>query len=72
MSAPNAGRQSPDPSHQSDAQSGQAAQIPNKQGGGPSEGSEQSSDNTKTGLPSNPKEQILDQHAKDVTSKTEK
>lgn len=71
MSAPNAGRQSPDPSHQSDAQSGSAANKVAGQGGGPSEGAEKSSDKTKTGLPSNPKH-VLDDHAKEVTSKTEK
>ncbi|CBX90991.1 hypothetical protein IAQ61_002458 [Plenodomus lingam] len=69
MSAPNPGRQSPEPSRQSDDQTGQTAHNM-KSGGGPTEGSEQSSDNTKGALPSNPKEQVLDQHAKDVTSKT--
>ncbi|KAI8937377.1 hypothetical protein NX059_006581 [Plenodomus lindquistii] len=70
MSAPNPGRQSPEPSRNTDAQAGENTSNVNKQGGGPSEGSEQSSDNTKSSLPSNPKEQVLDQHAKDVTSKT--
>ncbi|KAH9871558.1 hypothetical protein J1614_005813 [Plenodomus biglobosus] len=71
MSAPNPGRQSPDPSHQTDAQSGQAA-TNMKSGGGPAQGAEQSSNETKGALPSNPKQQVLDQHAEDVTSKTVK
>lgn len=71
MSAPNAGRQSPEPSRQSDAQSGATSTDPNKHSDGPSEGSEKSSDNTKSGLESNPKH-ILADHADDTTSKTVK
>jgi len=68
MSAPNPGRQSPEPAHQSDAQAGAAANKVAGQGGGPAEGAEKSSDKTKSGLPSNPKH-VLEEHAREVTSK---
>lgn len=69
MSAPNAGRQSPEPEKQSVGQSGTTASNPNDQGAGPSEGSKQASENQLSGLSSNPGGP-LDQAAKDKTSKT--
>ncbi|KAF2687372.1 hypothetical protein K458DRAFT_415626 [Lentithecium fluviatile CBS 122367] len=69
MSAPNAGRQSPDPEHQSGAQSGVTASNVNDQGGAPSQGdSKENSDNTKGGLSSNPVHP-LEKHAEEKTSK---
>jgi hypothetical protein len=68
MSAPNAGRQSPEPEKQSDAQTGQTSSNVNDQGGAPSQGAEKSSDNTKSGLSSNP-EHPLAKHAEETTSK---
>jgi hypothetical protein len=68
MSAPNEGRNSPDPEHQSSAQSGQTSDNVNKQGGGPSEGAEKNSDNTKDTLSSNPTHP-LKEHAEETTSK---
>ena len=71
MSAPNAGRQSPDPEHQTKAQQGKMAQ-PNDQGGAPSqEYAKEASDEQKKGLSSNPGGP-LDQAALDKTSKTVK
>jgi hypothetical protein len=71
MSAPNAGRQSPEPENQSNKQSGSTATNANQQGGGPSEGSKEASTNQLAGLESNPKGP-LDDAAKDKTSKTMK
>jgi hypothetical protein len=71
MSAPNAGRQSPEPEKQSDAQAGKTTGNANDQGAGPQKGSEKASDDTKGGLPSNP-EHVLAKHAEDTTSKTVK
>lgn len=68
MSAPNPGRQSPDPERQSGAQAGQISDNVNKQGAGPQEGAEQASDNTKNSLSSNP-EHPLKQHSEETTSK---
>ncbi|KAH7088030.1 hypothetical protein FB567DRAFT_441050 [Paraphoma chrysanthemicola] len=68
MSAPNAGRQSPEPEKQSNAQSGSTSTNVNEQGGGVAKGSEKNSDDTKGGLESNPKH-ILQDHAEEVTSK---
>lgn len=66
MSAPQQGRQSPEPENQSDAQKGQQAQ-PNQQGGDSK--TKEKSDDQKAGLESNPTH-ILEQHSKDTTSKT--
>jgi hypothetical protein len=68
MSAPNAGRQSPEPERQSEAQSGQTSDNVNKQGGAPEEGAEKASDNTKDALSSNPSHP-LEKHAEETTSK---
>ncbi|KAF7444027.1 hypothetical protein A1F94_010121 [Pyrenophora tritici-repentis] len=68
MSAPNAGRQSPDPERQSGAQAGQIADNVNAQGAGPKEGAEKASDNTKESLSSNP-EHPLKEHSEETTSK---
>ncbi|KAF1920950.1 hypothetical protein BDU57DRAFT_509458 [Ampelomyces quisqualis] len=68
MSAPNAGRQSPEPEKQTEAQAGSTSTNTNDQGGGVSGGSEQSSDKTKGGLASNP-EHPLAKHAEETTSK---
>ncbi|EFQ94647.1 hypothetical protein PTT_07610 [Pyrenophora teres f. teres 0-1] len=68
MSAPNAGRQSPDPERQSGAQAGQTADNVNAQGAGPKEGAEKASDNTKDSLSSNP-EHPLKEHSEETTSK---
>lgn len=62
------GRQSPDPEHQSDSQAGQTSDNVNQQGGGPQQGSEKASDETKSGLPSNP-EHVLKKHSEETTSK---
>jgi hypothetical protein len=68
MSAPNAGRQSPEPERQSNAQSGQTSDNVNDQGAGPKEGAEKASDNTKDSLSSNP-EHPLKEHSEETTSK---
>jgi len=69
MSAPQPGRQSPDPERQSDAQAGQTSDNVNKQGGAPSQDhAKEASDDFKDNLSSNP-EHPLAQHAEDVTSK---
>jgi hypothetical protein len=68
MSAPNAGRQSPEPEKQSDAQAGQTSSNVNNQGGDVAKGSEKSSDDTKSALSSNP-EHPLAKHAEETTSK---
>jgi hypothetical protein len=68
MSAPNAGRQSPEPERQSDAQTGQTSDNVNNQGGDVAKGSEKNSDDTKSGLSSNP-EHPLAKHADETTSK---
>ena len=68
MSAPNAGRQSPEPERQSDAQAGQTTGNVNDQGGAPAKGAEKSSDDTKSGLSSNPTHPLA-KHAEETTSK---
>lgn len=69
MSAPQPGRQSPDPERQSDAQAGQTSDNVNKQGGAPSEGNAQEvSDDQKSGLSSNPSHPLA-KHAEETTSK---
>lgn len=65
MSAPQQGRQSPEPENQSDAQKGQQAQ-PNQQGGETE--TQKKSDDSKNNLPSNP-EHVLAKHAEETTSK---
>ncbi|KAF3007422.1 hypothetical protein E8E13_003060 [Curvularia kusanoi] len=65
MSAPQQGRQSPEPENQSDAQKGQQAQ-PNQQGA--ESKTQQKSDDQKSGLPSNPTH-ILAEHSEETTSK---
>jgi hypothetical protein len=69
MSAPNAGRQSPEPENQSNAQSGSTTTNVNDQGGAPKEGNAQeNSDDTKGALSSNPTHP-LEKHAEEKTSK---
>jgi len=69
MSAPQQGRQSPDPERQSDKQMGQAADNVNKQGGAPSqEYAKEASNEQKSNLSSNPTHPLA-QHTQDVTSK---
>lgn len=69
MSAPNAGRQSPEPENQSGAQSGATTTNINQQGGAPSqEHAKEASDDQKSGLSSNPTHP-LDKAAEDKTSK---
>jgi hypothetical protein len=65
MSAPQQGRQSPEPENQTDAQKGQQAQ-PNNQGGETE--TQQKSDDQKSALPSNPTH-ILEKHSEETTSK---
>ncbi|KAF2760986.1 hypothetical protein EJ05DRAFT_497557 [Pseudovirgaria hyperparasitica] len=69
MSAPNQGRQSPDPENQTSDQAGTQAK-PNDQGGAPagSNDSKDASDKTKSGLESNPTH-ILEKAAQDKTAK---
>jgi len=69
MSAPNAGRQSPEPENQSNAQSGTTTSNVNDQGGAPKQGNAQeNSDDTKNALSSNPTHP-LEKHAEEKTSK---
>jgi hypothetical protein len=68
MSAPNAGRQSPEPEKQSEAQAGQTTGNVNDQGGAVSGGAEKQSDDTKGGLESNPTHPLA-KHAEETTSK---
>lgn len=69
MSAPNQGRQSPEPETTSDAQTGTTASNPNKQGGAASqEQSQQASNEQLKGLSSNPTGP-LDKAAEEKTSK---
>jgi hypothetical protein len=68
MSAPNAGRQSPEPEKQSEAQAGSTSKNVNDQGGAVAGGSEKQSDDTKGGLSSNPTHP-LEKHAEETTSK---
>ena len=67
MSAPNAGRQSPEPQNQSGRQQGEPpAHNPNQQGA--DSATKEASDNQKSNLSSNPGGP-LDQAAKEKTSK---
>ena len=65
MSAPQQGRQSPEPENQSDAQKGQQAQ-PNQQGGETQ--TQEKSDDQKAALPSTPTH-VLEKHSEETTSK---
>ncbi|CAD0085096.1 unnamed protein product [Aureobasidium vineae] len=70
MSAPNAGRQSPEPEQQdAKQQSAPTSSNPNQQGAEPEQGSQQASKDQLANLKSNPTGP-LDQAAKDKTSKT--
>ena len=71
MSAPNAGRQSPEPKEQSDKQTGSVTDNVNDQGAGPKEGAEKASDKAKETLSSNPTHP-LEENAEASTSKTVK
>jgi hypothetical protein len=69
MSAPNQGRQSPDPERQSGSQAGAASNNPNDQGvAGSAEESKDQSKDTLKNLSSNPKGP-LDDKAADAASK---
>ncbi|KAF1978561.1 hypothetical protein BU23DRAFT_227554 [Bimuria novae-zelandiae CBS 107.79] len=69
MSAPNAGRQSPEPKNQSGAQQQDVpASNINDQGAEPSQGTKQANEDSKSGLNSNPTHP-LEKHADDTTSK---
>ncbi|KAH7045854.1 hypothetical protein B0J12DRAFT_627335 [Macrophomina phaseolina] len=68
MSAPNAGRQSPEPERQSDIQQKGAQAAPNDLGAGPDQGSKQASEDHKSGLSSNPTHPLA-KHAEETTSK---
>ncbi|CAO2648051.1 Nn.00g089730.m01.CDS01 [Neocucurbitaria sp. VM-36] len=69
MSAPQPGRQSPEPERQSNAQSGSTTDKANQQGGAPEGGNAQEvSDEHKQGLSSNPTHP-LEKHAEETTSK---
>ncbi|KAK8172291.1 hypothetical protein BKA80DRAFT_262584 [Phyllosticta citrichinensis] len=69
MSAPNAGRQSPEPERQTGAQQQDAQAAPNDQGGAPPQGSKKASDDQKANLSSNPSHP-LEKHSEETTSKT--
>jgi hypothetical protein len=68
MSAPNAGRQSPEPKEQSEAQKGSTTDNANNQGADVEGGAEKASDKAKEGLSSNPIHPLEDA-AKEKTSK---
>lgn len=69
MSAPNAGRQSPEPENTSDKQTGTAAGNPNDQGGAPSDThAQEESKKQLAGLESNPKG-ALEEQAEQKTMK---
>jgi hypothetical protein len=69
MSAPNAGRQSPEPEQQTGAQQSDVpASDVNDQGAAPSEGAKQASEDQKERLSSNPTHP-LEKHAEETTSK---
>ncbi|KAF2086739.1 hypothetical protein K490DRAFT_66522 [Saccharata proteae CBS 121410] len=69
MSAPNAGRQSPEPSRQSDKQQQGAQAAPNDQGAEPQGGAQAASDEQKKNLASNPTH-VLEKAAEEKTSKS--
>ncbi|KAJ4313511.1 hypothetical protein N0V94_006897 [Neodidymelliopsis sp. IMI 364377] len=66
MSAPQQGRQSPEPERQSDAQTGAQAGNPNQQGGDSK--TKEASEDQKSGLSSNPTHP-LEKHSEETTSK---
>ncbi|KAJ4349947.1 uncharacterized protein N0V89_008568 [Didymosphaeria variabile] len=69
MSAPNAGRQSPEPEKQTGAQQQDVpASNINDQGAAPSQGTKQANEDQKAGLSSNPTHP-LEKHADETTSK---
>lgn len=69
MSAPNAGRQSPEPENQSGAQQSEApASNVNDQGAAPSEGTQKANEDQKASLESNPTHPLA-KHADETTSK---
>ena len=69
MSAPNAGRQSPEPEQQSGAQQSDVpASNVNDQGAAPEQGTKQANEDQKAGLSSNPTH-VLEKHADETTSK---
>jgi hypothetical protein len=70
MSAPQQGRQSPEPENQSDSQKGSQASNVNDQGGAPTTGknAEQASDDQKSNLSSNPTHPLA-KHSEETTSK---
>jgi len=69
MSAPNAGRQSPEPETQTERQAGSTANNPNDLGGAPSEEyAQEASNEQKNKLASNPTH-ILADAAEEKTSK---
>ncbi|KAK8192492.1 hypothetical protein M8818_007660 [Zalaria obscura] len=71
MSAPNAGRQSPEPERQSGAQQSDAQAKPNDQGAAPSDThAQEASDEQKSKLSSNPTP-VLEKFANEKTSKTQ-
>ena len=69
MSAPNAGRQSPEPEKQSGAQQQDApASNVNDQGAAPEQGTKQANEDAKSALSDNPTHP-LEKHAQETTSK---
>ncbi|KAF2644966.1 hypothetical protein P280DRAFT_184634 [Massarina eburnea CBS 473.64] len=69
MSAPNAGRQSPEPGRQSEGQAGATTTNINNQGGAPeNKNAQEASNDQKAGLSSNP-EHPLEKSAQEKTSK---
>ena len=71
MSAPNAGRQSPEPEQQTGAQQQDAQAKPNDLGAEAKEGAQQASKDALSGLESNPTHP-LEKAAEEKTSKTVK
>ncbi|KAF2791925.1 hypothetical protein K505DRAFT_326513 [Melanomma pulvis-pyrius CBS 109.77] len=70
MSAPNPGRQSPDPENQSESQQGTTANEPNKQGGAPSlDHAKEASDEQKSKLSSNPIHPLAEAAAEKTSKK---
>jgi hypothetical protein len=67
MSAPNQGRQSPEPERQSESQAGTQAGNPNDQNAGPGQKAGEESKNTLENLSSNPKGPLDDEAAKKTT-----
>ncbi|KAK8214381.1 hypothetical protein IWZ01DRAFT_499699 [Phyllosticta capitalensis] len=69
MSAPNPGRQSPEPEQQTGAQQQAAQAAPNDLGGQPAQGTKQANEDQKANLSSNPTHP-LEKHSEETTSKT--